>query len=315
MKVAILDDYQNVSLTMADWSAVAEKAEIVVFSDHVSGLDAVVERLLPFDVVCVMRERTPLPREVLERLPRLKLIASTGPRNASIDLAAAQECGITVTGTGYDSSPAIELTWGLILASARHIVQEDRSVRKGGWQAAIGRDLHGKILGVLGLGNVGGPVARIGLAFGMRVIAWSQNMTTDIANAAGASLVAKNDLFRQADVVTIHLVLSKRTRGLVGANEIGLMKPTSILINASRGSIVDERALIRALESRAIAGAAVDVFDQEPLPASHPFRSLDNVLATPHVGYVTEDLYRTFYSDVVANISTWLNRSQEDERA
>ena len=315
MKVAILDDYQNVSLTMADWSAVAEKAEIVVFSDHVSGLDAVVERLLPFDVVCVMRERTPLPREVLERLPRLKLIASTGPRNASIDLAAAQERVITVTGTGYDSSPAIELTWGLILASARHIVQEDRSVRKGGWQAAIGRDLHGKILGVLGLGNVGGPVARIGLAFGMRVIAWSQNMTTDIANVAGASLVAKNDLFRQADVVTIHLVLSKRTRGLVGANEIGLMKPTSILINASRGSIVDERALIRALESRAIAGAAVDVFDQEPLPASHPFRSLDNVLATPHVGYVTEDLYRTFYSDVVANISTWLNRSQEDERA
>ena len=176
-------------------------------------------------------------------------------------------------------------------------------------------NLHGKILGVLGLGNVGGPVARIGLAFGMRVIAWSQNMTTDIANAAGASLVAKNDLFRQADVVTIHLVLSKRTRGLVGANEIGLMKPTSILINASRGSIVDERALIRALESRAIAGAAVDVFDQEPLAASHPFRSLDNVLATPHVGYVTEDLYRTFYSDVVANISTWLNRSQEDERA
>ena len=266
MKVTILDDYQSVSLTMADWSAVAEKAEIVVFSDHVSGLDAVVERLLPFDVVCVMRERTPLPREVLERLPRLKLIASTGPLNASIDLAAAQERGITVTGTGYNSSPAIELTWGLILASARHIVQENRSVRKGGWQAAIGRDLHGKILGVLGLGNVGGPVARIGLAFGMRVIAWSQNMTTDIANAAGASLVAKNDLFRQADVVTIHLVLSKRTRGLVGANEIGLMKPTSILINASRGSIVDERALIRALESRAIAGAAVDVFDQESCP-------------------------------------------------
>ena len=185
MKVTILDDYQSVSLTMADWSAVAEKAEIVVFSDHVSGLDAVVERLLPFDVVCVMRERTPLPREVLERLPRLKLIASTGPLNASIDLAAAQERGITVTGTGYNSSPAIELTWGLILASARHIVQENRSVRKGGWQAAIGRDLHGKILGVLGLGNVGGPVARIGLAFGMRVIVWSQNMTTDIAICGG----------------------------------------------------------------------------------------------------------------------------------
>jgi len=315
MKIAILDDYQNVALKMADWSALSGRAEITVFNDHVADPSALVERLLPFDVLCVMRERTPLPREVLQHLPKLKLIASTGSRNASIDMGAAKELGITVTATGYRSSPTIELTWALILASLRDIVHENNSIRNGGWQKSVGQDLSGKILGVVGLGNIGGQVARIGLAFGMKIIAWSQNMTTDIANPAGASLVAKNDLFRQADVVTIHLVLSKRTRGLVGANEIGLMKPTSILINASRGSIVDERALIRALESRAIAGAAVDVFDQEPLPASHPFRSLDNVLATPHVGYVTEDLYRTFYSDVVANISTWLNRSQEDERA
>ena len=226
-------------------------------------------------------------------------------------MATAQERGITVTATGYDPSPAIEMTWGLILASARHIVQEVHGVRTGGWQASIGRDLHGKVLGVIGLGNIGAPVARIGLAFGMRVIAWSQNMTVEIANAAGASLVTKSDLFRRADFVSIHVVLSKRTTGLVGAREIELMKPTAILINTSRGPIVDESALIRALELRAIAGAAVDVFDQEPLPASHPFRRLDNVLATPHVGYVTEDLYRTFYGDVVANISAWLDRNPD----
>jgi phosphoglycerate dehydrogenase-like enzyme len=315
MKVAILDDYQNVALALADWSTVANRAAITVFNDHLSDLDAVVERLLPFDVICVMRERTPLPREVIVRLPRLKLIASTGPRNASIDMSAAQERGITVTATGYDPSPTIELTWGLILASARHIVQEHHSVRNGGWQTTIGRDLHGKVLGVLGLGNIGGPVARIGQAFGMRVMAWSQNMTVDIATAAGAALVTKSDLFRVADFVTIHLVLSQRTTGLVGPSEIGLMKPTSILINTSRGPIVDEPALVSACESRAIAGAAVDVFDREPLPASHPFRRLENVLATPHVGYVTEKLYRTFYGDVVAHISAWLDRSHGEPKA
>jgi phosphoglycerate dehydrogenase-like enzyme len=315
MRVAILDDYQNVALDLADWSAVAKRAEITVFNDHLSDPDAVVERLLPFDAVCVMRERTPLPREVIRRLPRLKLIASTGPRNASIDMSAAQEHGIAVTATGYDPSPTIELTWGLILASARHLVLEHHSVRNGGWQKAIGRGLHGKVLGVLGLGRIGGPVARIGLAFGMHVMAWSQNMTVDMATAAGASLVTKSDLFRFADVVTIHLVLSKRTTGLVGPGEIGLMKPTSTLINTSRGPIVDEQALITACESGAIAGAAVDVFEQEPLPASHPFRRLENVLATPHVGYVTDTLYRTFYGDVVANISAWLDRTYADAEA
>jgi phosphoglycerate dehydrogenase-like enzyme len=307
MKIAILDDDQNVGLKMTDWSALSGRAEIAVFNDHVADPSALVERLLPFDVLCVMRERTPLPREVLERLPRLKLIASTGSRNPSIDMEAAKELGITVTATGYSSSPTIELTWALLLASVRGIVQENNSIRDGGWQKSVGQDLKGTTLGVVGLGNVGGQVARIGLAFGMKIIAWSQNMTPEIAEAAGARLVSKDELFRQADIVTIHLILSRRTKGIVGTAELGLMKPTSRLINTSRGPIVDEASLIKALGSHAIAGAAIDVFDQEPLPSEHPFRSMDNVLTTPHVGYVTEGLYRMFYADTVANISAWLN--------
>src|SRR5277367_1978572 len=308
MKIAILDDYQNVALKMADWSAPSGRAEITVFNDHVADTSALVERLLPFDVVCVMRERTPLPREVLQHLPRLKLIASTGSRNASIDMGAAQELGITVTATGYKSSPTIELTWALILASLRGIVHENNSIRNGGWQKSVGQDLSGNILGIVGLGNIGKQVARIGLAFGMKIIAWSQNMTPEIAEAAGARLVSKDELFRQADIVTIHLVLSGRTKGVVGAAELALMKPTSRLINTSRGPIVDELSLIKALRSHAIAGAAIDVFDEEPLPAEHPFRSMNNVLATPHIGYVTEGLYRTFYEDTVANLTAWLNK-------
>ena len=314
MKVAILDDYQNVALEMADWSPVARRAEITVFNDHVADPDAVVERLLPFDVICVMRERTPLPRAVIEHLPRLKLIASTGSRNASIDMTAAEEHGIHVTATGYRSTPTIEMTWALILASARHIVRESSSVREGGWQTSVGAELDGKVLGVLGLGNIGGQVARTGLAFGMKVIAWSQNMTPQIAEAAGAALVTKDELFRQADVVTIHLILSKRTRGLVGAADLALMKPTSWLINTSRGSIVDDGALVQALTARTIAGAALDVFDTEPLPADHPFRSLENVLATPHIGYVAEDLYRTFYGDAAVSIAGWLNEIADSNR-
>jgi phosphoglycerate dehydrogenase-like enzyme len=308
MKIAILDDYQNAALRMADWAAFSGRAEITVFNDHVADPSALVERLLPFEVVCVMRERTPLPREVLQHLPRLKLIASTGSRNDSIDMGAAKELGITVAATGYRSSPTIELTWALILASLRGIVHENNSIRNGGWQKSVGQDLSGKILGVVGLGNIGGQVARIGLAFGMEIIAWSQNMTPEIAEAAGARLVSKDELFRQADIVTIHLILSGRTKGLVGAAELALMKPTSRLINTSRGPIVDEPSLIKALRSHAIAGAAIDVFDEEPLAAEHPFRSMDNVLATPHIGYVTEGLYRTFYEDTVANITAWLNK-------
>jgi phosphoglycerate dehydrogenase-like enzyme len=308
MKVAILDDYQNVALWMADWSPVAEKAEIRVFNDHIADPNLLVERLLPFDVVCVMRERTPLPRDVIERLPRLKLIASTGARNSSIDAQAARERGITVASTGYGSSPTVELTWALILASARHIVRESTSVRQGGWQTTVGDDLDGKILGVVGLGRIGARVARIGCAFGMKVIAWSQNLTAEIAAAAGATLVGKDELFSQADIVTIHLILSKRTRQLVGAGELALMKPASRLINTSRGQIVDEDSLIEALQSRRIAGAALDVFDREPLPADHPFRRLDNVLATPHMGYVTESLYRIFYRDTASNVASWLEQ-------
>jgi phosphoglycerate dehydrogenase-like enzyme len=312
LKAAILDDYQNVALKMADWSALSRTMEITVFNDHVTDQAALIERLSPFDVVCVMRERTPLRREILERLPRLKLIASTGPRNAAIDEDAAKERGITVTATGYYSSPAIELTWALILASARHIVQESAAVRTGGWQSTIGHGLRGRVLGVLGLGNIGGQVARIGLAFGMKVAAWSQNMTPEIAASSGATSLSKSELFRQADIVTIHLLSSRRTHGIVGASELALMKPSAILINTSRGQLVDEAALIRALESGTIAGAAIDVFHEEPLPARHPFRTLNNVLATPHIGFVADDLYRTFYGDVVASITAWLDTRTKD---
>ncbi len=306
MRVAVLDDYQNMALRLADWSAVRRHAEITVFNDHLDDPGAVVDRLRPFDAVCVMRERTPLTREILEQLPRLKLIASTGPRNASIDTQAAAERGILVTATGYDSTPTIEFAWSLILASMRGIDREAASLRAGGWQTGLGSNLRGKSLGVVGLGNIGREVARIGLAFGMKVIAWSQNLTQEKASAAGATLVDKGTLFREADVITVHLVLSGRTRGLIGAPELALMKPTARLINSSRGPIVDQAALIKALQARTIAGAAVDVFDTEPLPADHPFRTLDNLLATPHIGYVTEELYHTFYCDAAASIAAWL---------
>src|SRR6267378_4531279 len=281
-KIAVLDDYQNVAL-------LRDRADIAVFQDHLADPDVVIERLLPFDVVCVMRERSPLPRNVIERLPNLKLIASTGSGNASIDVAAASEHGIAVVHTGYRSDPTIEFTWALILASARHIVTESNSVRSGGWQRTVGADLRGKTLGVLGLGRVGSEVARVGSAFGMNLIAWSQNMTPEAAKAAGAILVSKDQLFERADILTVHLVLSSRTRGL----------------------IVEEQALISALKNKQIAGAAIDVFDIEPLPRSHPFRTLDNVLATPHMGYVSHGLYKTFYEDSVSNIRKWLDTQME----
>jgi len=305
--IAVLDDYQNVALASADWSLLRDRANIVVFQNHLADREAVIERLLPFDVVCVMRERTPLPRNVIERLPNLKLIASTGSVNGSIDVAAAGDHGIAVVHTGYRSDPTIELTWALILASARHIVTENNSVRSGGWQQTVGTDLRGMTLGVLGLGRIGSQVARIGSAFGMNLIAWSQNMTPETAQATGSILVSKEQLFERADILTIHLVLSSRTRGLVGAAELEKMKPTAWLINASRGPIVEEHALITALQNKRLSGAAIDVFDIEPLPPSHPFRTLDNVLATPHIGYVSHNLYKTFYEDTVANIRKWLD--------
>src|SRR6202140_3056868 len=295
------------SIESADWSGLCDLADIAVFQNHLADPDALIERLLPFDVVCVMRERTPLPRNVIERLPNLKLIVSTGSVNSSIDVAAANDHGIAVVHTGYRSDPTIEFTWALILASARQIVTESNSVRSGGWQQTVGTDLRGKTLGVLGLGRIGSQVARVGSAFGMNLIAWSQNMTPDAAKAAGATLVSEEQLFERAEILTIHLVLSSRTRGLVGAAELARMKPTARLINASRGPIVEEQALISALEKRQIAGAAIDVFDIEPLPPSPPFRTLDNVLATPHIGYVSHGLYKTFYEDTVANIRKWLD--------
>ncbi|MET0699278.1 MAG: D-2-hydroxyacid dehydrogenase family protein [Mycobacterium sp.] len=310
MKVAILDDYQNVALTTADWSPVGARADITVFNDHLSDPDEVVERLAPFAALCVMRERTPLPRSILERLPNLKMIASTGPGNASIDYDAAEELGIRIDNTGYTSTPTIELTWALIMASARNIVDEVASVRAGGWQTSVGRELHGRRLGILGLGRIGREIARIGTAFGMEVLAWSQHLTPDQAEEAGAIWVPKEALFAQSDIITIHLVLSKRTRGLIGADELAAMKPTSWLVNTSRGPIVDESALLDALQRNSIGGAALDTYDTEPLPADHPLRSLPNALATPHIGYVAEDLYRTFYGDAAVSIADWLDATE-----
>lgn len=310
MKVAVLDDYQGVALKMADWSEVAKRAQVDVFRDHLADPGEVVKRLLPYDVVCVMRERTPLRRAHIEQLPNLKLIASTGPRNASIDLEAAAERGIKVVHTGYFGSPTVELTWALILAGARHIAAEAAAVRDGGWQHSIGDDLSGKTLGLIGLGNLGSKVAGIGQAFGMQIIAWSQNLTADKAAAAGAALVSKEELLRRSDVVSIHLVLSERSRGLIGAAELSLMKPTARLVNTSRGPIVVEAALIAALEKGRIAGAAIDVYDTEPLPANHPYRKIPNLLATPHIGYVSRGLYERFYRDTVSNILTWLDATR-----
>jgi phosphoglycerate dehydrogenase-like enzyme len=306
INVAVLDDYQGVALNMADWSALKDKAEITVFRDHLSDPGRVVERLRPFDVVCVMRERTPLPRLILEQLPNLKLICSTGSINASIDVAAAKEKGITVCGTRYTSHGAAEFTWALILAMVRNVAAESRSLRAGQWQTSIGGDLEGKTIGLMGLGRLGSAIAKVALAFGMKVIAWSQNLTREVAEDRGARLVSKEDVLREADILSIHLVLSRRTKGIVGAPEIALMKPTAYLVNTSRGPVVDEQALIDALRNRTIAGAALDVYDTEPLPELHPFRSLDNVLATPHVGYVTKRTYELFYRDTVENIAEWL---------
>jgi phosphoglycerate dehydrogenase-like enzyme len=308
-KIAVLDDYQNVALEMADWSPLAGRADITVFDDHLFEDDAVVERLLPFDVVCVMRERTPLTRARIERLPRLRLICSTGPRNASIDLAAAKEHGIEVVHTGYSSTPTIEFTWALLMAAVRDLTIENASVRAGSWQRTVGDELRGKTLGIVGLGNIGSAIARIARAFEMETIAWSENLTAEKAASSGARHVGKDELFREADIVTIHLVLSDRTRGLIGAREIGLMKKTARLINTSRGPIVDEDALVRALRERQIAGAAIDVFEVEPLPPDHPFRTLDNVLATPHLGYVSKEMYRVFYGDTVKNILARLDNA------
>ncbi|HEX2036669.1 MAG TPA: D-2-hydroxyacid dehydrogenase family protein [Chloroflexota bacterium] len=306
VRVAILDDYQGVALQMADWGTLPTGTELQVFRHHLADEVAVAERLADVEVVVAMRERTPFPRRLLERLPKLRLLVTTGMRNASIDLAAATERGIVVCGTGGVGAATAELTWGLILALLRQIPREDAATRGGAWQVSVGVGLHDKTLGVLGLGNLGSRVATVGRAFGMRVVAWSQNLTAARAAEVGATLVGKDELLAQADILSIHLVLSERTRGLIGARELGLMKPTAYLVNTSRGPIVDEAALIDALRRSAIAGAALDVFDVEPLPADHPLRGLPNTVVTPHLGYVTAETYRVFFGDAVEDIRRFL---------
>ena len=308
VKIAILDDYQNVARRFADWSALEERVELQVFHDPVAGPDQLAERLRPFAVVCAMRERTLFDRALLRRLPNLRLIASTGRSNAAIDLAAAREAGIVVCATGGSPNAAPELTWALILAAARRLPAEFDAMRAGNWQSeTIGFDLNGRTLALLGLGKIGAMLARYGQAFGMEVIAWSENLDEARASATGARLVGKGDLFRLGDVVSVHLRLSPRTRGLVDARALSLMKPNAILVNTSRGPIVAEDALIEALKHRRIGAAALDTFDIEPLPIDHPFRTLDNVVATSHIGYVTEESYRIFYGETVENIRAWMD--------
>jgi len=306
-RIAILDDYQSVALGVVDWGCLAGDASIEAFHDRPADEDALVRLLAPFEIVVAMRDRTALPRRVLERLPKLELLVHTGGRVSTIDVAAAAELGITVCATGSVVHTTAELTWALILATMRHIPAEDRAIRAGGWQVGLGRGLAGRTLGVVGLGRLGGDVARIGLAFRMEVVAWSPNLTPARAAEAGVRLVGRDELFRESDVVTIHLVLSERSRGLVGARELGLMKPTACLVNTSRGPIVDEAALIAALRAKRIAAAAIDVFDVEPLPADHPLRGLENTIVTPHIGYVTEENYRRYYGDAVESIRAHLD--------
>jgi len=309
MQIAILDDYQNIALQTAGWSAIESQGTITVFNDHIDDSKALVQRLKPFDIVCIMRERTPLNREILAQLPNLKLIVSTGKRNASLDLKACEDIGIEVAMTEYVEGGAPELTWALLMAIARKIPTEAQNVRTGGWQTTVGVDLKGKTLGIVGLGRIGTQIAAYAKVFGMKVIAWSEYLTEERAHRAGAELVTKERLFKTADFVSVHLVLSDRSRGIIGAAELALMKPAAFLINTSRGPLIDEEALIDVLTNKRIAGAALDVYGTEPLPADHPFRSLDNVLATPHIGYVTEQTYRVFYGDTMKAITAWLNKT------
>ena len=308
LKAAILDDYQNVALKLADWSAVAKDVEVKVFNAPLGDDNAVIKALQGFAIVNMMRERTPFNRKVIEGLPDLKLLITTGARNNSIDLKACTERGVTVCGTGGFGNPTAAIAVGLMLELTRRIGFENARMKAGEpWQVTVGHDLEGQTLGVLGLGKLGQRVAGIAKALGMKAIAWSQNLTPEKAKEAGAEYVSKEDLFRNADVISIHVVLSDRTRGIIGGKELGLMKKTAYLVNTSRGPIVDEKTLIAALNSKSIAGAGLDVFDVEPLPLNHPFRKMDNVVLTPHLGYVSEKNYRTFFQGVVEDIRAWID--------
>ncbi len=306
-RLAIIDDYQNVALAMADWSPLAGDVSISVFNDHLNDESALVDRLRDFEIICVMRERTPFPESLLKKLPNLEHLFTPGMTNASIDVAAAGRQGVAVSGSPILPSPTAELTWGLIVALARRITAEQRALQSGDWQTTLGEGLHGKTLGIIGLGRLGRQVARVGHAFGMTVIAWSPNLTPERCEGTPAEYVRKEELFRRSDVVTIHMRLADSTRALVSRLEFELMKPSAYLINTSRGPIVDERALVEALETGVIGGAGLDVFDVEPLPLDHPLRKTPNTVITPHVGFVTVENYRVFFRAAVENIRAWLD--------
>jgi phosphoglycerate dehydrogenase-like enzyme len=306
MRVAILDDYFNVALRLADWSRLEGRADPKVFTEPLGGEENAARELADFEIIVGMRERTPFPASLIRRLPKLKLLITTGMRNQSFDLKAAHAQGVMVCGTGGVGSPTSELAVGIMIALMRDIPGQFASMRQGGWQTRPGHDLAGKTLGLLGLGKVGGAVAAVGNAFHMEVISWSQNLTEKRAAECGALRVEKEELFRKSDVLSIHVVLSARTRGIVGARELGLMKPTAYLINTSRGPIVDEAALLKVLKEKQIAGAAIDVYSVEPLPADHPIRQLDNVLLTPHLGYVSAENLAKMYGDAVEDIVAFL---------
>jgi phosphoglycerate dehydrogenase-like enzyme len=305
MRVAMLDDYQGVSLDLLDAGGLGDDVIVDALREHVADEDELARRLRGYDVVVAMRERTRITASLLGRLPDLKLLVTTGMRNAAIDVDAAAECGVTVSGTSGILSPTSEHTWGLVLALLRNIPADDAEMRRGGWQTRVGSDLAHRRLGLVGLGRLGALVARVGLAFDMDVVAWSQNLTDERCAEVGVTRVDRDELFETADVVSIHLVLGDRSRGLVGPAEIGQMKPTAVLVNTSRGPIVDEAALVDALQRRTIAGAALDVFDDEPLPAAHPLRSLDNTVLTPHTGYVTWGCYEIFFREIAEDIRAW----------
>ena len=304
-KIAILDDYTNSALEMADWTGLPDGYKPVVFNDNLVDPDGLAARLEDFAIVCAMRERTPFPAALFARLPNLKLFLTTGMRNLAVDITAARSQGIVVCGTGGSPWVTAEHSWALLLACARNVPHDDQEMHSGGWQSRVGVELRGRTLGLLGLGRIGEQVAHYASAFGMNMVAWSQNLTAARCAEVGAELVSKDDLFRRSDFVTIHLLLSERTRGIVGAHELALMRSDAFLINTSRGPIIEQNALISALRSGQIKGAGIDVFDVEPLPANHPMRSLKSLVMTPHTGYVTEETYRRFYGDTVENIKAW----------
>ncbi|MGV9901350.1 D-2-hydroxyacid dehydrogenase family protein [Streptomyces sp. NPDC003388] len=308
LRCAVLDDYQGAATACADWSALGDRVDVVALREHIEGEDAVAAALVGYDIVVTLRERIPFPGSLIARLPRLKLLVASGMRNSVIDYAAAEAHGVTVCGTASSPTPPVELTWALLLGLARGIVEESGALRSGGpWQSTVGADLHGRRLGLLGLGKIGSRVAAVGLAFGMRVSAWSQNLTAERAEEAGVELAAgKEELLAASDFVSVHLALGERTRGLLGAAELALMKPTAYLVNTSRAAIVDQDALLAALHEGRIAGAGVDVFDVEPLPATHPMRTAPRLLATPHLGYVSQANYATYYGQAVEDIQAYL---------